>query len=810
MSYTKEEALKASLDYYGGDELAAKAFVEKYALHKGEVFYELDPDDMHWRLANEFARIEQNYKNPMNAESIFLALSGFKRLVPGGSPMSGIGNPYSTISLSNCVAVESPDDTISSIYERGRDLANLFKRRCGVGIDITTLRPDGSAVSNSAKTSSGAWSFADFYSYVAKHTAQQGRRGALMITLNVGHPDITKFITMKSDLGMTNSANISVMITDEFMEAVKADDYWYLQFKPRGIEDPSTFLASDGKTLKYPVTRIPARELWHLICETATKTAEPGIIFIDNYRKNLPLDYYEEFKSVCVNPCSEILLSAYDSCRLLSQNLRGFVTRPYLPGANFNLREFKTCVNIAVRLLDDLVDLEIECLGKIGERADTQDERELFLRMQTAAQRGRRTGLGTHGLADALAAMNLRYDDPKIARDVIREIYATSRNEAYRASIQLAVERGPFPAFDWEVEKKCPFIQRLPEDIYDAMSIYGRRNGAILTNAPTGTVSIMSQSSSGIEPVFDNYYTRRRKVSEADGYDSRGEDGEFYQNYKVANRNLEGYFKATGKTEIPEWFVTANDIDWSERVKIQGLIQEFIDHGISSTINLPRGTEPEVVEKLYLEAHECGLKGLTVYVDGSRDGILVRDEPKAEDWTIRPEVLPCEIFHTTVQHNGKDEQFTILVTIRDSMPYEVFGGNADALDLPKHYTHGQITKIAGKKKHRYELKALNGGEPVIVRDIGGVFRNNEYSVLSRLVTLSLRNQTAVVDVVDQLLREPDANFFTYTKVIARVLKKYIHDGEKSAMRCPSCDSKDSLRFQEGCCVCTNCGFTGCS
>jgi len=806
MPYTKQEALEASLTYFEGDELAAKAFVDKYALHENDMYFERTPNEMHWRLANEFARIERNYPNPLSGVDIFQALKGFKKIVPGGSPMSGIGNRHAVISLSNCVAVESPDDTLSSIYSKGRDLANLFKRRCGAGIDITTLRPDGSPVSNSAKTSTGAWSFADLYSYIAKHTAQQGRRGALMITLDVSHPDIYKFVTMKADMKCVTGANISVMITDAFMKAVKADDWWFLQFRPSAIEET---MRPDG-TLKFPISKVKARELWNLICKTATETAEPGIIFIDNYRRNLPLDYYPEFKSVCVNPCSEILLSAYDSCRLLSQNLRGFVINPFTPEANIDIVDFKKHVHIAMRLLDDLVDLEIECLQNIVKRADTEDERILFGKMENAAQRGRRTGLGTHGLADTLAALNLRYDDSGTARDVIRELYAMSRNEAYRASIQLAVERGAFPAFDWEVEKDCPFITQLPEDIYDMMKHCGRRNGALLTNAPTGTVSIMSQTSSGIEPVFDNYYMRRRKVAESDGYDFRGEDGEYYQNYQVANHNLQQYFDITGKTEIPDFFVTANDIDWHERVKIQGIIQEYIDHGISSTINLPRGTEVGIVQQLYEEAHECGLKGLTVYVDGSRDGILVRNPVKEEDWSIRPEVLPCEIFHANVQRGGETEQFIILVTTRDSLPYEVFGGKAEFLDLPKSYQYGKMTKIASKPKNRYELEAINGGEPVIVRDIGIAFRNNEYSVVSRLATMALRSRTSVIKVVDQLLKEPDSNLFTYTKVIARVLKKYITEGERSSLRCPECDSKDSLRFQEGCFVCTNCGFTGCS
>jgi ribonucleoside-diphosphate reductase alpha chain len=814
MDYTQKEVLEASLEYFGGDDLAAKTFVDKYALREGDIYHELTPADMHDRLAGEFARIEQSYDHgcppffALSKERIRMALGGFDWIVPAGSPMYGIGNPYAVVSLSNCTVIDSPEDNLSSIYERGRDLANLFKRRCGAGIDISSLRPDGSPVTNSARTSSGAWSFAEFYSYVSRHTAQQGRRGALMITMNIDHPDIAKFVTMKIDKTKVTGANISVMITDKFMEAVKADDWWYLQF-PQAIDDePLSSLVGT----KHEIWRVRARELWRLICQTATDTAEPGIIFIDTYKRNLPLDYYPQFKSITTNPCSEILMSPYESCRLMSLNLKGFISHPHRRLAEFDWDMFKTHINIAVRLLDDLVDLEIECLDKIIAKADTTDERALFEKIKHTAHKTRRIGLGTHGLADALAALGLRYDDPGLARDTIREIYTTLRNEAYRTSIQLAIERGPFPDFNWELEKACPFLCNLPKDIYDQMSIWGRRNGALLTCAPTGTVSIMSQTSSGIEPVFANSYTRRRKLSDKDSgrVDFTDATKDQFEEHEVVHQNIQDYQRishAEPGAKLPTWFITASEIDWLERVKIQGVIQRFIDHGISSTINLPEGTNAEVVEHLYEEAHKNGLKGLTVYVAGSRDGVLLTSRQQGSE---RPTMLPCEIHRVGVTHKGVYQQFVVLVSFKDEKPFEVFGGEAQFLNIPKHYVRGQITKqISKNSKNKYKLEASNSEEDIIVQDLGNTFQNNDYSSVSRLISLALRNGTALVDVVDQLLKEHDADFFAYNRVIARVLKQYIEDGTKSSVRCSNCGSK-ALRFEEGCFVCTDCGFAGCN
>lgn len=807
-SYTRDEVLTASLDYFGGDDLAAKTFVDKYALHKEDTYYELTPAGMHDRLTDAFFHIEERYDGNcpphlgLPRKAIRDGLDHFRKIVPGGSPMHGVGNPWALVSLSNCVAIASPEDNISSIYERARDLANLFKRRCGVGIDISTLRPDGASVTNSAKTSSGAWSFAELYSYVSQHTAQQGRRGAMMITMNIGHPDVVKFVTMKRDLTKVTSANISVMITDAFMAALESDGMWYLTFPP---------LAQDTKlddwlaTVDGPHTiEIRARDLWRLICKTATDTAEPGIIFIDNYRRNLPLEYYPDFKSVCVNPCSEILLSAYDSCRLMSLNLKGFIVHPHRDDAEFDWEDFKVHVNIAMRLLDDLVDLEIAALKRIVSIADTEDERQLFVKMCHAAKTARRTGLGTHGLADALAALHLRYDDPEKAREMIAGIYSTLRNEAYRASIQLAIERGPFPAFDWKLEKNCPYLRNLPEDIYDALAIWGRRNGALLTNAPTGTVSIMSQTSSGIEPVFANNYVRRRKLADdkAGRVDFTDAQGDKFEEHTVWHRNVEEYRRMHKPEDaLPSWFITAPQIDWSERVKIQGLIQTYIDHGISSTINLPKGTKVETVERLYREAYKSGLKGLTVYVDGSRDGVLLA-EP--QDWSQRPEVLPCEIHHVEVTCKGVTQQFTILVSFKDGRPFEVFGGESKYLGLPPKFKQGTIKKIKYRdRKNRYQLEVRQG----TVQDLGDTFQNNDYAALSRLISLALRNGTPLVSIVDQLRREQD-ELFTYSKVIARVLKRYIADGTRSTVRCDNCGSK-SLRFEESCVTCTDCGYSGC-
>ena len=644
---TKEEVTRASLDYFEGDELATSTFTSKYALKRkvgDEIcFSERTPADMHDRLAREFARVDSRYPKPQPASVYRKLMDRFRYVVPQGSPMYGIGNSHVKVSISNCVVVESPQDNISGIMETGKDLANLFKRRCGVGLDISSLRPDGAAVSNAAGTSTGAWSFADYFSHVCRMIGQNGRRGALMITMDVRHPDIERFAVMKRDLSKVTGANVSVMLTDDFMRAVDNDDEWVCRWPINAPIDQAQ------------ITRtVRARDLWYVINESAVKCAEPGLLFWDNYARNLPANCYEEFKLICVNPCSEIGLSAYDSCRLISENLKNFVQRPFTADAYFDFDLFEEYTRLGMRMMDDMVDLEIEYLTDIIDAVDEKEEKVLWGKLREAAIKGRRTGLGCHGLADALARLQLRYDSEE-ALVLVDRMFETFRNFAYDESVNLAIERGPFPAFDWSVEKDCAFIKRLPERLQQRIAEHGRRNISLLTMAPTGSVSILCQTSSGIEPVFMNFYTRRKKINPSDPgarVDFTDQNGDKWEEFPVFHHNVMDYLNsnpdAMGEWKqieanlpkrewgsaiskfLPDYFVTAMEIDPHRRVEIQGVIQKYIDHGISSTINMPAGTTVEQGQELYHMAWRHGLKGVTIYVDGSRSGVLVGAEEAAE------------------------------------------------------------------------------------------------------------------------------------------------------------------------------------
>ena len=623
--------------------------------------------------------------NHLTEKEIYSYFKNFKYIVPQGSPMMGIGNNYVNVSLSNCVVVDNPQDNVSSIMDAGKDLANLFKRRCGVGLDISDLRPEGAPVNNSARTTTGAWSFADFYSYVCRMIGQNGRRGALMISMDIRHPDIEKFVTMKHDLAKVTGANVSVKISDAFMEAVEADSSFTLQY-PVNSDTPTH------------VVEVDAASLWNTVVESATKTAEPGLLMWDNITKNLPAHSYPEFETKTTNPCGEIPLSAYDSCRLLSLNLKSLVKNSFEKNADFDFNKLRNVAAAAMRLSDDLVELELEKLENIRKVADTDDEKTLWKKLYTAASNGRRTGLGTHGLADTLACMNLAYDSPE-ALVIIEKIYRTLRDAAYEESVYLAQERGAFPAFDWSVEENNEFIQRLPEELKALIAQHGRRNISILTNAPTGSVSIMSQTSSGLEPVFRNSYVRRRKLShdeqhlEADHVDDLGDR---WVEYTVHHHNVQAWlkwhpFKDPGP--LPAFFVESNNIDWEQRVAVQSVIQQSIDHSISSTINLPKGTDPALVGRLYMEGWRQGLKGLTVYVDGSRSGVLVADTAELEGFPQhtapkRPIELPCNIHHTTIQ----GEKWVVMVGLMDGRPYEVMGGLAQYIEIPRDKVQGSLIK----------------------------------------------------------------------------------------------------------------------
>lgn len=801
-TYTKAEVEAATDEYFAGDKLASNVFVTKYAMKNKEgEFVEKTPADMHRRLAKEFARIEANYPNPLSEDEIFAHLDHFREIVPQGSPMYGIGNNFVNVSLSNCVVVASPEDNVSSIMNTGRDMANLFKNRYGAGINLSKLRPDGMRVNNSAGTTTGAWSFADYYSNVGRLIGQNGRRSAEMICLDVRHPDIEKFVTMKYDLTKVTGANISVQISDDFMESVRDDTDFTLRFPV----DSST-----------PVlTRIVrARDLWKTIVDAATKTAEPGILMWDNILKYLPAQCYASkgFDHVATNPCAELPLSAGDSCRLITVNLKSFVLDPFTLSAKFDFYRFSCVVAHAQRLSDDLVDLELEKLTNLRSISDTPDSKGLYSNLYTACANGRRTGLGTHGLADALACLNLAYDSDE-ALQVIDQIYSTLRDSAYTESAKLAKERGAFPVFEWELERDNAFINKLPTSIRQSMSQFGRRNISILTNAPTGSVSILSQTSSGIEPVFRNSYTRRRKLSHNDtGVVAVFTDsvGDRWSEYSVYHHNVSAYLKHNNVDDIPEFFTESNKIDWRQRVKIQGVIQQYIDHSISSTINLPSGTTPETVSDLYVLGWQLGLKGITVYVDGSRDGVLITDKPKEtldfhqHDAPKRPEKLDCDIHHVTI----KGEKWTVLIGLLNGKPYEIIGGENKLIELPRSEKKGMIVKVPiTKTKSRYDLVV---GE-LVIKDVVSAFDNPNYSAFTRLLSLSLRHGAPINYVVEQMQKDETADMFSFSRSIARVLKGYVVDGTKAKGQktCPECSSTD-LVYQDGCVTCSSCGWSRCS
>ena len=798
--YNKQDVNKASLEYFGGDELAANVFTTKYALKtKDGGYLETTPDQMHQRIAAEFARIEAKFggESALSYDTIYNDIKDFKYIVPQGSPMYGIGNNETLASLSNCVVVASPDDSVSSIMDSGKYLANLFKRRCGVGIDISNLRPEGMTVNNSAGTTTGAWSFADFYSYVCRMIGQNGRRGALMISLDVRHPDVEKFVTMKHDLTKVTGANVSIKITDDFMEAVEQDQEFTLRF-PVDSDNPTY-----SKTVR-------AREVWKSVVDSATKTAEPGLLMWGNIEKFLPAESYKDhgFKTLTTNPCGEIPLSAFDSCRLISVNLKSFVVNPFEPNAYFHFEKFEAVAKRAMRLSDDLVELEIEKLTKIVNACDTPDEKELWTNLLRACVDGRRTGLGTHGLADALACLSIPYDSAD-GLVMIDKIYRTLKESAYTESVWLARERGSFAVFDWELEKDNEFIKSLPTSIQNAIKTFGRRNISILTNAPTGSVSIMSQTSSGLEPVFRNFYIRRRKLSHneqdqmAAFVDAMGDK---WTEYKVYHQNVQDYLKKFETEEVPVFFTESDKIDWKRRVEIQGVIQKHIDHSISSTINLPKGTSPDVVSELYRLGWKLGLKGITVYVDGSRDGVLITETKKEEfpqhNAPKRPTTLETDIHNVTI----KGEKWTILVGVMDGKPYEVLGGANKIVDLPKNAKKGQLVKVStGKNQARYDLIV----DDLTVKDVSKVFDNPNHSAFTRLLSLSLRHGAPINYVVEQMQKEQNADMFSFARSISRVLKQYVPDGTKATQKtCPECSSTN-LIYQDGCVTCSDCGNSKC-
>jgi len=835
-TYTFDEAFKSSLEYFNGDELAARVWANKYALKDsyGNLF-EKNPDDMHRRLAKEIARIENKYPNPLQEEDIYELLRGFKYIVPQGGPMAGIGNPYQIASLSNCFVIGNKDqaDSYGGIMKTDQEQVQLMKRRGGVGHDLSHIRPAGTPVMNSALTSTGVVPFMERFSNSTREVAQDGRRGALMLTISVRHPDAEAFIDAKLESNKVTGANVSVKIDDKFMKAVLNNESYVQQF-PVDSDDPS-----------YKQT-IDARELWHKIVHNAWKSAEPGILFWDTVVNESVADSYADkgFQSVSTNPCGEIPLCPYDSCRLLAVNLFSYVDNPFTEKAKFNFEKFKKHVQYAQRIMDDIIDIEVEKIDAIIKKIenDPEDfeikrvEYNLWQNIRKKAMEGRRTGVGITAEGDMLAALDLTYGSEN-ATDFSEEIHKTVAIEAYRSSVNMAKERGPFEIYEAEKEKNNPLINRIKnedEQLYNNMLQYGRRNISLLTIAPTGTTSLMTQTTSGIEPVFMPVYKRRRKVNPSDTQANItyvDEVGDSWEEYNVFHHKfldwleIKGYVPEQVKQyddeqinelvkKSPYYKATSNDVDWVSKVKMQGRVQKWVDHSISVTINLPEKTPEDMVGKLYITGWESGCKGITVYREGSRSGVLVANNKnnKQETQSIkRPKALDAEI----IRFKNEDEDWIAFVGLKDGRPYEIFTGLADeeVLPIPKSVTKGRIIKVKNKEgKSRYDFQYTDkfGYE----NTLGGISHmfNKEFWNYAKLISGVLRHGMPLPDVVNLVssLSLNTETINTWKKGVERALKKYIPDGTKArkGTKCENCGS-ENLIYQEGCLNCQNCGFSKC-
>lgn len=817
-------------EYFGGDDLAADVF-NKYALRdtNGNRLETL-PTDTFRRLAKEFARIEARYPNPLSEETIFGLLDGFKRVVPQGSPLSGIGNPHQLQSLSNCFVIDQPHDSYGGILFADQEQVQIMKRRGGVGMDVSNIRPKGQPTTNAARTTDGIGVFMERFSNSTREVAQGGRRGALMLTIDCRHPELETFIDIKRDLKKVTGANISIRFTDEFMQAVESNVGFCLRW-------PVEAHPEDAEIVKM----VDAKQVWDKFVDAAWTAAEPGALFWDTVVNNGIPDCYRDvgYKTISTNPCGEIALSPYDSCRLMVVNLTSFVLNPFTSNAKFDYEDFTKVVGKAQRLMDDLVDLEIECVDRILAKIDSDPqpdhvkkiERDLWHKIRAAGLNGRRTGLGITGLGDALAALNVRYGS-QLSIETTEAIYQHLALGAHRSSCQLAVERGAFPAFDYEKEKDHPYLNRIMNacgaETTAAWQTTGRRNIALTTTAPVGSISCLTQTTSGIEPAFLLSYKRRRKITQGDTKstaDYIDPMGDKWQEYTVYHHWFKKWMDVTGKSdpqESPYWGGTANDIDWSKSVEIQAAAQKWIDHSISKTCNLPNSATRETVNDVYLKAWKTGCKGFTVYRDGCRTGVLVAtdaardDVPKpADDVRLRrPKELQCDIHRVNVKdESGKTQSWMVLVGIKDGTPYEVFSGLANHIEAPKRTKTGTLIKN-GKVNglSTYNLRVpLGADDEILFKDVANLFANPTQGAFSRTISLALRHGVATNFVVDQLQKDKDSDMFTYARCIARVLKGYIPDGTKSAneKKCKECGS-DQVVYMEGCVTCQSCGSSKCS
>lgn len=841
-TYTFDEAFKASLDYFTGDELAAKVWVNKYALKDafGNI-YEESPNDMHHRLASEIARVEKKYPNPLSEQELFDLFDHFRYIVPQGSPMTGIGNDYQIASLSNCfvIGLDGQADSYGAIIRIDEEQVQLMKRRGGVGHDLSHIRPKGSPVKNSALTSTGLVPFMERYSNSTREVAQDGRRGALMLSVSIKHPDSEAFIDAKMTEGKVTGANVSVKIDDDFMNATVNGGTYKQQYP---IDSDSPVYVKD----------IDASGLWKKIIHNAWKSAEPGVLFWDTILRESVPDCYADlgFRTVSTNPCGEIPLCPYDSCRLLAINLYSYVVNPFTPDAYFDYDLFKKHVGLAQRIMDDIIDLESEKIEMILAKIDSdpesmevrQTERHLWEKIQRKTLQGRRTGVGITAEGDMIAALGLRYGTEE-ATDCAELIQKTLALAAYRSSVMLAKERGAFEIFDAKREEKNPFINRLREAdpaLYEDMLKYGRRNIACLTIAPTGTTSLMTQTTSGIEPVFLPVYKRRRKVNPNDSearVDFVDETGDAFEEYIVFHHKFVTWMQANGYSaskkytqeeveelvaKSPYYKATSNDVDWLQKVRMQGRIQKWVDHSISVTINLPNDVSEELVDSLYVEAWRCGCKGCTVYRDGSRSGVLIATDKKKkkEDCNcMQPPVIvstrPRELDADVVKFQNNREKWIAFVGLLNGRPYEIFTGLADddeGIMLPKNVSKGTIIKSYdedGNKHYDFQFKNKRGYK-MTIEGLDGKF-NPEYWNYAKLISGVLRYGMPI-DQVIKLVQGMELNsesINTWKNGVERALKKYLPNGmEAKGQKCPNC-GLETLIYQEGCLICTNCGASKC-
>jgi len=840
IAYNPEDVLAKATEYFNGDEMVANVWMNKYALRDGAGnIYELSPDDMHLRLSREFARIEKKYPNPLDEIKINMLLKHFRYIVPQGSPMFGIGNDFQIASLSNCFVIGNVgnSDSYGGIMKIDEEQVQLMKRRGGVGHDLSHIRPEGSLVNNSALTSTGIVPFMERYSNSTREVAQGGRRGALMLSISIKHPDVDKFIDAKLTQGKITGANISVKIDDEFMECVKSGKPYIQQYP---IDSPNPQFRKE----------VDAKALWNKIIHNAWQSAEPGILFWDTIKKEAIPDCYKDqgFATVSTNPCGEIPLCPYDSCRLLALNLYSYVEQPFSKKAYFNFEKFKEHVGIAQRLMDDLIDLEIEKIEKILLKIDSdpenvsikQTEKELWEKIKEKSCLGRRTGLGITAEGDMLAALGIRYGTEE-ANEFSTEVHKQLAIAAYRSSVQMAKERGAFPIYNADKEKANPFIQRIKDadpELYEEMCLNGRRNIALLTIAPTGSVSLCTQTTSGIEPVFMIAYTRRRKVNPNDQkakvafVDQNGDSFEEYQvlhpKFKIWAQ-MQGYdpeqLKYLSSKEMeklieqsPYYKATAHDVDWVMKVKLQGAVQKWVDHSISVTVNIPENATESIVSKIYQTAWESQCKGMTIYREGSRDGVLVKQGNNNTNQNgkfgetnapKRPKTIEAEV----IRFKNKEEDWVAVVGIMEGRPYEIFTGKANSFAaLPSWVKKGWVTRVkpSVSEPARYDFSFTDqDGYNVIIEGLSRMFLK-EYWNYAKLISGILRHGMPLPNVVNLIdkLRLDDDNIMTWKNGVARALKRYIKEGTKIKQACPEC-KQESLVYKDGCVTCMNCGHSKC-